>query len=134
MLNNYFSKQFLIFLCTGGFSAAVNFGSRIFFSQFMSFSSAIILAYIMGMITAFVLAKLFVFKKSKHSAVKSAFYFTIVNLAAVVQTWLVSLLMAYCILPWAGVSSNVEEIAHLFGVVVPVFTSFIGHKHLSFRS
>lgn len=134
MQNTYVSKQFLMFLCTGGFAAAVNFGSRIFFNQFMSFSSAIILAYLMGMVTAFCLAKLFVFKDSSNSTTKSAFYFALVNLAAIVQTWAVSVLLAYYILPSIGVSSFVEEISHFVGVVVPVFTSFIGHKRLSFRS
>ncbi|MEZ8150925.1 GtrA family protein [Vibrio splendidus] len=134
MAKTYVSKQFLMFLCTGGFAAAVNFGSRIFFNQFMSFSSAIILAYIMGMITAFSLAKLFVFKESKHSAAKSAFYFTLVNIAAVIQTWAVSVFLAYYVLPSVGISTYVEEISHFVGVVVPVFTSFIGHKHLSFRA
>ncbi|MFA0132060.1 GtrA family protein [Vibrio splendidus] len=134
MAKTYVSKQFLMFLCTGGFAAAVNFGSRIFFNQFMSFSSAIILAYIMGMITAFSLAKLFVFKESKHSAAKSAFYFTLVNIAAVIQTWAVSVFLAYYVLPSVGISTYVDEISHFVGVVVPVFTSFIGHKHLSFRA
>lgn len=127
------SRQFFIFLCTGGFAAAVNFGSRIFLSQFMNFSSAIICAYLLGMITAFILAKLFVFKQSSHSTAKSAFYFTLVNGAAVLQTWAVSLLLAYYLLPALGVTSYVEEISHFVGVVVPVFTSFIGHKHFSFR-
>ncbi|PMH80149.1 GtrA family protein, partial [Vibrio cyclitrophicus] len=89
---------------------------------------------VMGMITAFSLAKLFVFKESKHSAAKSAFYFTLVNFAAVIQTWVVSVLLAYYILPSVGVSTYVEDISHFFGVIVPVFTSFIGHKHLSFRA
>ncbi len=134
MPKTFVSKQFLAFLCTGGFAAAVNFGSRIFFNQFMSFSSAIVLAYIMGMITAFILAKLFVFKESRHSSAKSAFYFVIVNLAAIAQTWIVSVVLAFNILPSLGVSLYVEETAHFVGVVVPVFTSFLGHKYLSFRA
>lgn len=134
MLTTFVSKQFLLFLCTGGFAAAVNFGSRIFFNQFMSFSSAIILAYLMGMITAFILAKCFVFKESNNSTAASAFYFTIINVVAVFQTWAVSLLLAYYLLPKLGISTYVEEISHLVGVVVPVFTSYIGHKHLSFKT
>ncbi len=38
------------------------------------------------------------------------------------------LLVACCLL-----LLRMREIAHAFGVVVPVFTSYIGHKHLSFR-
>jgi putative flippase GtrA len=32
-----------------------------------------------------------------------------------------------------GVQEHVEAIAHLVGVAVPVFTSFIGHRQLTFR-
>ena len=46
----------MIFLLTGGIAAAVNFGSRIVYSNWLGFSTAVVLAYITGMITAFVLA------------------------------------------------------------------------------
>jgi hypothetical protein len=32
-----------------------------------------------------------------------------------------------------GVTAYVPEIAHGVGVAVPVFTSYLGHKHFSFR-
>lgn len=127
------SNQFFLFLCTGGFAAAVNFGSRVLYSQYVSFSTAIVFAYITGMITAFVLAKLFVFRGATNSVSKSAFYFVLVNLAAVVQTWAVSMLLANYGLPSVGITHSVEEISHLIGVIVPVFTSYVGHKRLSFR-
>ena len=38
------SKQFMIFLLTGGTAAAVNFGSRIVYNQYVDFSSAVIFA------------------------------------------------------------------------------------------
>ncbi|MFC5078836.1 GtrA-like protein [Vibrio thalassae] len=133
MPNIYASRQFVMFLCTGGFAAAVNFGSRIFFSQYVSFSTAIVLAYLMGMVTAFALARVFVFTDSKNSVVRSAFYFTLINIAAIAQTWIVSMLLAYYILPFFNISKYIHEISHLIGVLVPVFTSFIGHKSLSFR-
>ena len=75
MIKHFFSKQFMVFLLTGGTAAAVNFGSRILYSQHVDFSSAVILAYMTGMITAFVLAKLFVFRKSRQSMHRSAFFF-----------------------------------------------------------
>lgn len=127
------SNQFFLFLCTGGFAAAVNFGSRVLYSQCVNFSSAIVFAYITGMITAFVLAKLFVFREATNSVSKSAFYFILVNLAAVIQTWAVSMLLAKYGLPLLGITQYVEEISHFIGVIVPVFTSYIGHKRLSFR-
>ena len=133
MIGAFRSRQFLVFLLTGGLAAAVNFGSRILYNQWMGFSAAIVLAYITGMITAFVLARLFVFRGSQRALHQSALYFVLVNLVAVLQTWAISLLLAGHVLPALGIRHLVHEIAHAVGVVVPVFTSYLGHKHLSFR-
>lgn len=133
MINEFVSKQFLAFLITGVIAAAINFGSRIIYNNFVVFSTAIILAYLTGMITAFVLAKLFVFTKCEQKLHHSAIYFTLVNVVAVVQTWLISMGLAYYILPYFKVTLYVPEIAHSVGIAVPVFTSYIGHKKWSFR-
>jgi putative flippase GtrA len=127
------SRQFLVFLLTGGFAALVNFGSRILYSRWLDFSPAVVLAYLTGMFTAFVLAKLFVFKETSMSVRHSALWFCLVNGVAVIQTWLISMGLAYYLLPWLGVTRFVPEIAHATGVVFPVFSSYIGHKRFSFR-
>ncbi|SEK02260.1 GtrA family protein [Paraburkholderia diazotrophica] len=129
----FVSKDFLMFLLTGGFAAAVNWGSRIVYNFWMPYSPAIVVAYLTGMITAFVLAKLFVFTKSTQSTARSVFFFTLVNLVAVLQTWGVSVVLAYYAFPLAGLNWHARDIAHLIGVIVPVFTSFIGHKKWSFK-
>lgn len=129
----FISKSFLLFLLTGGFAAAVNWGSRIVYNRWMPFSAAIVLAYITGMITAFVLAKLFVFTKSTQSTGRSVFFFTLVNLVAVLQTWAVSVGLAYYVLPRLGIVAHARDLAHLVGVIVPVFTSYVGHKKWSFK-
>jgi putative flippase GtrA len=133
VIRHFFSRQFLIFLLTGGTAAAVNFGSRIVYSKWLGFSTSVILAYITGMITAFVLAKLFVFKESQQSVQRAAIFFILVNVVAALQTWLISMGLAYYLLPSLGFTVFVKEIAHATGVVVPVFTSYLGHKHWSFR-
>lgn len=133
MRQQFFSRQFMVFLLTGGTAAAVNFGSRIVYSLWLDFSFAVILAYITGMVTAFVLAKMFVFKDSQQSVHRSAVFFVLVNLVAVLQTWTISMGLAYYFLPSLGVTLFAREIAHAVGVVVPVFTSYIGHKRWSFR-
>lgn len=133
MIQQFKSRQFLAFLVTGGLAASVNFGSRILYSLRFDFSVAIVLAYVTGMITAFVLAKLFVFKDSRQALHRSVMYFFLVNLVAVAQTWVISLALAYYGLPAMGLRSFVPEMAHAVGVAVPVFTSYLGHKHLSFR-
>ena len=133
MIALFRSRQFVVFLVTGGTAVAVNFGSRIVYNQWLPFSGAVILAYITGMITAFVLAKLFVFKESQQSLRRSVIFFTLVNLVAVAQTWAISMALAYYALPALGVTSYVKEIAHAVGVMVPVFTSYVGHKRWSFK-
>lgn len=133
MIKQFGSSQFLMFLLSGGFSAAVNFVSRIVYSMWLNFSTAVILAYITGMITAFVLAKLFVFKNSKQSVRRSAAFFILVNVFAIVQMWLISTSLAYYLLPSLGVTFLVQEVAHAIGLIVPAFTSYLGHKRWSFH-
>ena len=133
MIRHFFSRQFATFLLTGGIAALVNFGSRIFYNHWLSYSSAVIAAYVSGMITAFVLARVFVFRASRNDLRRSALIFTAVNVVAAAQTWLISMFLAYHALPWAGVTHFVPEIAHAAGVIFPVFTSYLGHKFWSFR-
>ncbi|MEK0429221.1 MAG: hypothetical protein RI962_966 [Pseudomonadota bacterium] len=134
MIRHFMSRQFLIFVATGGFAAMVNFGSRIVYNRWTDFSSAVVLAYLTGMLTAFVLARLFVFTDSEQPMRRSAFWFVLVNLIAVLQTWAISMLLAFYLLPMMGVARFIPEIAHAVGVTVPVFTSYLGHKHWSFKS
>ncbi|MCG6862443.1 MAG: GtrA family protein [Chromatiaceae bacterium] len=133
MIAEFLSRQFLMFLVTGGFAAAVNFASRILYNQWLGYSTSILAAYVTGMMTAFVLARRFVFKQSSMKTHQSALIFTLVNLVAVAQTWLVSVLLAYYLLPWMGFIRFVPEIAHGIGIAIPVFTSYLGHKYWSFR-
>lgn len=133
MIRQFMNRQFLIFLLTGGTAAAANFSSRILYNRWFEFSTAVILAYLTGMVTAFVLAKLFVFTNSQQSVRRSLLFFTLVNLVAVLQTWLISMGLAFYALPALGVTLFSREIAHAVGVAVPVFTSYLGHKRWSFR-
>ena len=133
MIRQFASRQFLVFLLTGGLAAVVNFVSRIAYDIWVDFSTAIILAYLTGMITAFILARTFVFTESKTTPRRSVLLFSLVNLAAVAQTWLISMGLALFALPALGVSRFVPEIAHAVGVMVPAFTSYLGHKYWSFR-
>jgi putative flippase GtrA len=133
MIRQFFSKQFVLFLLVGGTAAAVNLGSRVVYSLWLGFSWAVIFAYVSGMLTAFLLDRQFVFKKGKHSLRRSALYFVLVNLAGMAQTWGVSMWLAGSLLPSLGLTQNVEALAHLVGVGVPAFTSFLGHRYLTFR-
>lgn len=126
-------RQLLLFLMAGGLAALANFGSRILLGKSMPYVPSIIVAYVIGMATAFVLNRAFVFTEATNSARNQVFWFTAVNLLAVVQTVFISLLMARIVLPALSIDRYADTIAHAFGVGVPVVTSFIGHKYLSFR-
>lgn len=133
MIKQFKSKQFISFIIAGGFAALINFGSRFIYNEYISFGNAIILAYITGMITAFILNKLFVFSKSDHSTKKEFFYFTLVNLVAIIQTYIISVGLVNYIFPSISFTFYPNSIAHGIGIIFPVFTSFIGHKYFSFR-
>lgn len=132
MIRHFMTRQFLVFLVTGGLAACVNFGSRILYDRWLDFSTSVVLAYLTGMVTAFLLARAFVFTSGSQPVHRSAFFFVLVNGVAVIQTWALSMLLYY-LLPLAGVTRFVPEIAHAAGVAMPVFTSYLGHKKFSFR-
>jgi putative flippase GtrA len=127
------TRQFALFLVAGGVAAASNFGSRFVFSLWFSYPVAIVLAYLVGMAVAFVLMRQYVFTGRGKALVPQVVRFTFVNLLAVLQTLVVSLLLARWLLPALGVERQVEAIAHFFGVAVPVVTSYFGHRWLTFR-
>ena len=126
-------RQFFRFLVAGGLAAAANFGSRILFSEFMAYAAAIILAYCVGMLTAFSLNRLFVFKEASNRIHQQALWFVLINVAAALQTLLISLLFARTIFPSANMNFYPQAVAHAIGVVIPVVTSYLGHKHFTFR-
>lgn len=128
------TRQFARFLVAGGIAALANFGSRIMLSHWIHYIPAIVIAYIIGMVTAFVLNRLFVFETSVNTLRRQAGWFILVNLAAVLQTLAISLLLTHIVLPYMNVQQHVETIAHGLGVIVPVITSYLGHKHLTFRA
>ena len=132
MLQDFQSRQFLKFIFAGGFAALVNFSSRFLYSLYFSYGSSIILAYLTGMVTAFLLTKAFVFEKSAHSTWKEFYFFTLVNLLAITQTYIISIGLAKYIFIKIHFDFYPEAVAHAIGVIFPVFTSFIGHKYISF--
>ncbi len=127
------SSEFLQFLIVGGFSAGINFVSRIGFSELVSYRYAIILAYLIGMITAFLFSKHYVFEKSGRPFKDELRDFTIVNIFAVIQVWIISVGLAEYLFPYINFSLYPEEVAHLIGLGIPVVSSYYGHKYFSFR-
>jgi putative flippase GtrA len=133
VISPFKSKEFLLFIATGGTAAAVNFCSRIVLSQWLSFSLAIVLAYCAGAVTAYILTRRFVFKNSQQPISHSISFFVLINLVAVLQTWAVTVGLALYVFPAMHLDIFRKEIAHGIGVIVPVFSSYAGHKKWTFR-
>lgn len=127
------NHQFVRFLLAGGIAAAANYGSRFVFSWWMSYAVAIVLAYLVGMTVAFILMRGHVFDAREGALGPQVLKFASVNLLAVLQTLVISLLLVHWVLPRMGVEQHSEAIAHLVGVLVPAITSYFGHRLLTFR-
>ena len=128
------NNQFILFLLTGGFSAIINLTSRIIISNFLRFEVSVLIAYFIGMLTAFFLAKKYVFLNIKKSDKKSFPIFALVNFVAILQTFLIS---KYIRIWLINISDNliiIDFISHLCGVIFPIFTSFYGHKYITFNN
>ena len=132
MIPRQTAKQFFSFLLSGGLAALINFISRIVYNHWFTFSTSVILAFMTGLTAGFILMKIFVFRKSQKSLKHSALFYILVNIFAALQTWIISMVLAYYLLPFLGVEKFSKEIAHAVGITVPVFTSYIGHKRWTF--
>jgi putative flippase GtrA len=127
------SLELVRFLIAGGIAACVNVFSRIVLNRWMSYAASILVAFVLGLITAFVINRVFVFTSANNKLRHQVLWFVAINLAAVLQTLAISLLLARVIFPYAGWHWRGETVAHAIGVVVPVITSYLGHKRWTFR-
>lgn len=128
------SVRLIRFVLVSGVAALINLGTRIFFSFFVAYPTAIALAFCAGLSSAFVLNRMFVFDRPAIPLREQMLWFAAINLLALVQTMAVSLLLQYWALPGLGITWHSETIAHGVGIAVPIVSSYIGHRRLSFRS
>lgn len=134
----WYGTRFLRFLVAGGLAALVNFSSRFFYNIFVDFSAAVVLAFCSGLTVGYLLNKRYVFAASANSVSQEIGWFVLINVLALAQTWglsvyLVQLLPQYIAVDSPGGSDMVQALAHGAGIMLPVFTSYIGHKYLTFR-
>ena len=127
-------KRLVLFVLASGTAALVNILSRIALNWVMPYEVAIIVAYLCGMTTAYLLNRYFVFAASGRGVASEYTRFALVNLAAVAQVWIVSVGLARLAFPAIGFTWHAETVAHVIGVAIPVFTSYLGHKHFSFAA
>jgi putative flippase GtrA len=126
-------KQFWRFLAAGGVAAAANFGSRFIFSLWVRYEWAIVLAFLVGLTAGFWLMRGYVFNARDKPLGRQVIIYLAVNLLALLQTLLVSVALDRWLLPALGVVSRTEALAHLVGVLVPIVTSYFGHRMGTFK-
>lgn len=110
----------------------MNILARLGFSLVTSFEVAIVLAFPIALTVAFVLNRRFVFAAGDGHAPTQYARFLIVNLVALVQVFVVSVLLARVVFPWAEFTWNAETVAHVIGVLSPIITSYVFHKRFTF--
>lgn len=132
VVDEFLSVQFLKFFCSALIAAAVNFGARLLLDPWIGYDKAIVLAYLCGTVVAFFLYEREVFGQGAKPLWQEVTLFAFVTMAAIAQTLIVSILLHEHLFPWVGFHWHSKEVAHVIGMGVPMFSSFLGHKYLTF--
>tara|TARA_X000000950_G_scaffold289244_1_gene411203 strand:+ start:3232 stop:3618 length:387 start_codon:yes stop_codon:yes gene_type:complete len=126
-------KQILKFLIAGGAAALANIGTRVIFSNFFSYEVSILLSFCVGLTSGFILMKEYVFDLSSNSLTTQVLKYVLVNLAALLQTFLISIYLNNFLLLYFYNTNFTETTAHSIGVIFPVFTSYFAHRIFTFK-
>lgn len=126
--------RFALFVITGSIAAGVNIFSRWLLGHLFSFEVSIGIAFLFGVTTAFFLARIFVFEPVAGDAHGQFVRFVLVNVIALAQVWLISVGLARMVFPAIGFVWQPELVAHVIGVMSPIVSSYLLHKHFSFRA
>lgn len=127
-------RRFARFVTLGACAAAANWLARFPLEHFMSFSAAVIVAYMVGMVIAFTLFSRYVFPASPRPLHEQVKFFMLVNIAGIIQVWVVSMTLLYYIFPFIDfTNAAAEPVAHGLAIGVPTISSYFGHKFLTFK-
>ncbi len=121
------------YVLVGVFAGCVNLAARALLSQLMSYEWAVILAFPIALTCAFVMNRSYVFNVTSGAPLQQYLKFALVNLLALAQVWLVSVLFMRLIFPSIGFYWNPALISHAIGVASPILTSFFAYKYFVFR-
>jgi len=133
MLKDFLTPQFVNFILTGGFAALVNFVVGFLLADYLPWNLDYVVGHLSGMVVAFILFELLVFGKSDDGRHRSVGMFVIVNLLAVLQTYIIGTALENYLFPSINYQFFANEVARAIAIMVPVLTSFIGHKYFTFR-
>lgn len=125
--------RFIKFVVTGGAAACVNVGLRWALNMVTPFEIAVAVAYFFAMTLAFGLSKAFVFEPSGLPVRTEFARFSTVNVISLAIVWAVSVSLYRFVFPATGMIWHPDTVAHMVGVISPVFAAYFMHKHFSFR-
>lgn len=125
--------QFVRFLLCGGLAAGLNWASRFLFSIWMPFEYAVVAAFFVGLFSGYILMRFYVFEAKKASELLKITKYVGINMLALLQTLVISVILLRWFFPAMGISDHADALAHLVGVLMPVVTSYFGHKLITFR-
>jgi len=125
--------RFARFLAAGGIAAGLNFGARFLFSVWLPYPAAVSLAFVVGLVSGFLLMRRYVFAGASLGLAPQVLRYLGVNAIAFVQTLGISVLLVRWFGDGAGGDAGLEALAHAVGLVVPVITSYAGHRLATFR-
>ena len=132
MINSLYTKQFLLFLFVGAFSAAINIISRIIFNQWLSYSRSIFFGYCAGITIAFMLNYKFVFPGSQKSLTKQLNGFVLTNLFFLPIVWWSAIALRSIFIEFDFIAAP-ELSAHVLAVSIPLIFTFLIYKFSIFK-
>ena len=138
LIEEFFSRQFVRFLIAGGIAALVNFGVGYCLAPLLGYELDVVAGHLSGMLVAFLLFKKTVFErecveKSSNSTPMEVLVFIGVNGFALLQTLVVFVLLRDYMFPLTAYLYYPTILARLIAIGVPVITSFLLHKHFTFK-
>jgi putative flippase GtrA len=128
------TKQFLLFVLSGGTSVVANLAAREVLSMWYAFPVAVGGAYVVGMLVAFGLMRCFVFTEADGSLLGQGLRFSLVNAIGFFQTVVLSVVFNDHLLPLFGLTWRPELVAHGLALGALVLTSFVLHRKVTFKS
>jgi putative flippase GtrA len=130
--------EFLRFLATGSIAAFSNMAAVAAFRLLMPLLPAAILGYIIGMVIAFILFQRVMFNTpglvlTRPILARRIFRFTVVNMVGLCLSVATTMTFAEIVLPAVRWTFMPVTVANFFGVAVPAFSSYFGHKFWTYR-
>ena len=130
--------EFVRFVATGSIAALANLAAVWACQQIVPYALDVVLGYLLGMVIAFFLFQRVMFNTpgltlTRPLLARRMFRFTLVNMVGLALCWIVTMAMLHTVLPALHWTWAPDRIANLFGVGVPAFSSYFGHKFWTYR-